>query len=973
MEHGLSSNDVHCVMQDHTGMYWIGTANGLNVYDGHTVKVMHHDPGNKKSIPHDQVRSIVQDNNGYLWLGTDGGVARMNLRTRLCENFTNDEDDGDRPGNYKNVLEYHDDLLFLQSHTALWRFNHDTQKFVSQKDCSNSSIYAYDVKGSLLVSGTLGRITVTDLSAGSCDDYAFQGREEIMVTTISFSHDTSLVWIGTWEAGLWKLDLQTKTLEQVLQMPPITQNQVVYDVYEIQEDAIRLVYVAAACGVVRLKDEGGVISEVILCGHDATNPFSVSGSCVQIFRVNTNETWFASEQGFNVLRRSNQALQRVPDVEGNTTSYLNERYGPDNYEWYTSWYGKGIYVRHGNLDHFTALNPNPASSDANWTQTSGIARAGDGSLWVATFAGLVHATYIRDQWHVLEVLEGVNAMSICIDQQENIWVATYHDGLWIHDGTFRKWTGVGSENIPDLCWKVITLHDGRTVASLNSGIFIYDPEDRKSTVIRNVQTQHGLTALGTVFDTFEDSGHILWLSTPNGLFEFTDARHCKHYTTSDGLSDMNISAACEDAHHHLWVMCETGLCESTTGLPKKFTAKKDLPFYAPSNTIRWQDKGGNKRLIIGNRAHPLSLDIQALSAAETNTAIHIFEITADTMIVMAAYAPTDSTYRFTYKQNDLRFSFAAPVLFSSQRIQYMYQMIGADEFPISSAQRNYASYTNLRPGAYTFRVWVEGIEQQADAFRFEVLPPYWRTWWFILSCCSVGIVLIITAVKYISTKNLREKILILEKQQVLEKERSRISRDMHDELGSGLTKISILSEVAKSAMQQGSSADDHLASISSTSREMVGGLQEIIWALQPQNDNLQNLAAYIRENASRFFEHSSITLHVNFPEHIPAIHLSDEVKRSIYLIIKEALNNVMKHAQAENVSLLLNLEETVFVFEVQDDGKGFDKNKIGDFSNGLSNMNARALHIGGMLEITTGDGFGTRLTLRIGNHNKIAS
>src|SRR5438477_3969833 len=151
-------------------------------------------------------------------------------------------------------------------------------------------------------------------------------------------------------------------------------------------------------------------------------------------------------------------------------------------------------------------------------------------------------------------------------------------------------------------------------------------------------------------------------------------------------------------------------------------------------------------------------------------------------------------------------------------------------------------------------------------------------------------------VRYISQRNLKEKLLRLEKEQAVEKERNRISRDMHDDLGSGLTKIAILSEVVKKQIHEPEKARQQLENISESSRELVDNLQDIIWVLNPQNDTLESLAAYIREYGLKFFEPFETDLQFDYPAVFTRVKLSEETRRNLFLVIKETFNNIAKHA-----------------------------------------------------------------------------
>lgn len=196
-------------------------------------------------------------------------------------------------------------------------------------------------------------------------------------------------------------------------------------------------------------------------------------------------------------------------------------------------------------------------------------------------------------------------------------------------------------------------------------------------------------------------------------------------------------------------------------------------------------------------------------------------------------------------------------------------------------------------------------------------------------------------------------------------ERNRIARDMHDDLGSGLTKIAILSEVAKKQLLQPEKAKIHLENIAISSRELVDNLQDIIWVLNPVNDTLESLAAYLREYALKFFEPFETAVYFHYPDEIPDVKLTEEQRRNLFMVAKESFNNIAKHAWCNRVNIHLTKKENSICFIIEDDGKGFDVSNTRQFGNGLQNTRNRMLQIGGNYEILSQAGKGTTTKLTI--------
>jgi signal transduction histidine kinase len=247
-----------------------------------------------------------------------------------------------------------------------------------------------------------------------------------------------------------------------------------------------------------------------------------------------------------------------------------------------------------------------------------------------------------------------------------------------------------------------------------------------------------------------------------------------------------------------------------------------------------------------------------------------------------------------------------------------------------------------------------------------VNAPFWqKTWFYIWSGISF-LAFIIYITYFVSQQKIKKRLRQLEKQAAIDGERNRISRDMHDEIGSGLTHIALLSELIQTQQKTERAIKMDLSNISAAARKLVESMSEIIWALNPQNDSLENLLSYIREQMQQLFEPFQLKLRIDFPDEVPDIKLSNEQRRNLYLVTKEALNNVMKHAQAKNVTLSLDFEMNRLNFEVCDDGLGLAHKTGRQSGNGLKNMRKRMEDIGGTINwISPGKGLKVIYTLNL--------
>jgi len=279
------------------------------------------------------------------------------------------------------------------------------------------------------------------------------------------------------------------------------------------------------------------------------------------------------------------------------------------------------------------------------------------------------------------------------------------------------------------------------------------------------------------------------------------------------------------------------------------------------------------------------------------------------------------------------------------------------------------SYRDLPPGEYRLMAkcadgwhnWSEPVLLLSVSLK----PPFWKTRWFLILLMAVIITSTALIVKRINSLRFRRKIKELEQQHAIEKERLRISKDMHDEVGASLTRISILSELARRKNIEPGQSLKVIEQISEIAGNVVDEMSEIIWAMNPRNDRLDSFAAYIRQYASTYLETAEIQVAFDFPDDVPASPMSSEMRRNLFLTIKEALHNVVKHSGAASVKLVLKIVEKSVFISIKDTGAGFDTGITKTGGNGLHNMQRRVEDCGGQYRLNSEPGMGTLIELTI--------
>jgi signal transduction histidine kinase len=236
--------------------------------------------------------------------------------------------------------------------------------------------------------------------------------------------------------------------------------------------------------------------------------------------------------------------------------------------------------------------------------------------------------------------------------------------------------------------------------------------------------------------------------------------------------------------------------------------------------------------------------------------------------------------------------------------------------------------------------------------------------WFralILVLFTAGVV---ATVRFVSFRHLRRQMVALEQQALLDKERARIAKDLHDDLGANMTQITLLLELASQQHAEPEAAHDRLGEGLRASREAIKSLDAAVWAVNPANNTLPELVAYIGQFAIEFLQQAGMRCEADLPDHPPDWPVSAELRHNLFLIVKEALNNVVRHAHATKVLLHISVTSAALVLRIQDDGRGLEGPPQEPSANGLRNMRQRADELKAQFEIKSKPGQGTVITVR---------
>ena len=314
----------------------------------------------------------------------------------------------------------------------------------------------------------------------------------------------------------------------------------------------------------------------------------------------------------------------------------------------------------------------------------------------------------------------------------------------------------------------------------------------------------------------------------------------------------------------------------------------------------------------------------------------------------------------------LEIDFTALSFLAPENVNFRYRMEGfEDDWNETGSKDRLATYSHLGAGNYTFHVIAcnnSGVWNDIGArLNFTVQPFFWQRTSFQLAMLAGFTLCVIAIVRYVSFRRLRNQVRLLEQQTLLHKERARIAKDIHDDLGANLTQIALLSELTRQDMAAPVKAGEHVEKISSTARQVMKSLDEIVWAVNPRNDTLAHLVDYLGQFTLDFLRAPGIRCRLDLPEHPPDLNVPADIRHNLFLAVKEALNNIVKHAEAREVRLGVDVSNGKLRVVVTDDGQGFERPPQDAWADGLRNMRQRMAEIGGDCAIESHAGKGTTI------------
>ena len=646
-------------------------------------------------------------------------------------------------------------------------------------------------------------------------------------------------------------------------------------------------------------------------------------------------------------------------------------------------------TQNGVLACLTADGWHPVSTATNWPGgRAGCVTAGaDGTVWIGTQSHALHS--LRDghysTWRSTNGFPGHVVLGLLTDASNDLWIAEEDPNLvqCLHGGQFQNYplppeSGVARAFTADAAndiWigtskgLLFRIHNGRLT------------DETASLTHLNAS----IRCLAATPDGSLWIGYASW-----GLGRLKNG-HFSRLTTAQGLYNGYLSEIIPDHHGWLWFGSDRGLfkvrqeelddvADGRAGrvLSIKYGEGDALPslqanFGVSPNVLRSHDD----RLWFPTRTALVVVNLRNLRESLQPPPVLLKQVMVDDQILgsYGGIVPVPesvdlsrppATLALPPGHHQVQFEFTTLSFDAPGNMHCQYRLAGFDDDWVDAAPQRTANYSRLPPGIYSFQARArtgDGPWSEAHALELAVAPFFWQSWWFRTAMLILFTGGVIAIVRYVSFRRLHSRVHTLEQQAALDKERARIAKDIHDDLGGSLTQIKLLFELAQRQRTQPDAVTRLGQEGLAATRQIIKSLDEIVWAVNPRNDTLPHLIDYLGQFAIEFLARADIRCRVDLPDHPVAWAVSPEVRHNLFLAVKEALNNVIVHAEANEVWLRITATDRLLTIVIEDNGHGFDSPPDRDFADGLPNMKQRLAEIGGQSAIESRAGAGTRVTL----------
>lgn len=1009
---GLSQNSVNAIVQDRNGFLWFGTQDGLDRYDGRSfMAYRHEDQGN--GIANNYIWSLLEDADGHLWIGTfGGGLDHLDPATGTITHYQHRADEAMSLSGNRVIalLEHPVGTLWVSTMVGLDRIDRATGKLTHVLQ----DVFA---KGDLI--GAVAPLGDRKLLLRTAN-----GLAEFDIV----SNDLRVLAGEQQVTGLARTDGRTFVLEnhRLLRIDPMShEQQVLLEAGSLAGADPRIgfhcmlvheghIWIGTTHGLVHKGPNG----RTTIHRHDPDDPRSLADDHVlSLLAGQGGEIWVGTRNGLDRIEHVEPSVHGLTHVPGDATTlpHASVTCLLDDGERLLIGTPAGLAIHDrmkGTMSVYRNDPRDPASLSADYVLS--LVRSASGEILVGTLGGGVNAVHGQGaalRFRRLETPDDADPQRSAIvhglysARDGRTWVATGGAGLCSigANGAMSclPMSGAGALPHPYVFTVMEDDTDHLWMGSAGGGLLLYDPKSGRSGAVRRSPEDMGSLSDDLVLCTHLDSERHLWVGTANGLCRtrrplddslrsaILDGRDqegvFQRFGRANGLPNEVVYGMVADGDR-LWLSTNGGLAEldPRSGEVVRTLSMADGLLGDESNQnayLRAADGtlyfGGPHGLnwfvpkeLVRNRVPP---PVRITRILLKNEPVPLRSTGAAGMVLDSA---AHSTHHLSLSWRDkvIGFEFAALNYIAPEKNRYRYKLEGFDEAWIEAGTRNSVTYTNLDPGSYMLRVQGcnnDGVwNEEGASLVLRISTPPWRAWYaylfYALVLLSIGYAWYRYRLRE-ATRALETELRIAEaRSQEREDFRRKSAADFHDESGAKLTRINLHTGLAKQRAGDDPAIGAHLEHIEQAQRELSAGIRDLIWSMDPGRDTLHDVLDRLSAFALRLFDRTETRFKLEGrTDAMRAVKLDMEQRRAITLILKEALNNCAKHAQATHCTLTVAHADGVITFLVQDTGQGFDPQTKGD-SYGMRTMPERARGIGAELRITSAMGKGTEVRLELG-------
>ncbi len=977
IKNGLSENDCGDICQDSRGFIWVTTQNGLNRFDGSSFQNFFHNAADSNSLPGNFVRTMTEVPGGLLVIGTNNGLGVFNMNKNRFENFRIKQkefesqknifirkifSDADKNlwVNYNGVIDIYDSLLNYKS-----RFTDSQEGKILRGIVIDFDNPVLDQKNDLWIpSDNFGMVLVENKTKRvSC----FKNSSSPLFAALAIRglYLDSLkknIWFSPWGGGLWRYNFTEDKLTKYY-FP--SENRPFSSSYNTLNGILpigdKLLCGSESGGLFEFNPANGNVTIHI---HDIYDPLSISSDEIsRMFPDKENNLWISTAGGL-----SRTALSKT------SFHYFSNEFRKKNNEPFAQLLcftlydstllvvgteSKGLFNLNKETEEVRqCINNQPLHEDENVITRLYVDHAKD--VWAGTFSGLflydIEKSRLTRPEGVFSDLPNHEVSAIFQDSHNDYWFG-YRASMAIAHYSSREnkltkyYYGSNAKDFPlSFVTKIREDHDGNIWFSsiAAQGFVRWNRTENSFTHYPKTKSKDDNLS-ESISDLLPDTGNTVWLasSTGHGLMRYNYVTNTsENFLRNEGLCNEIVKSITRDKNGNLWLGTQNGLAMFDPVVKKfrNFEMSDGLPDNEFMRTSFFDSLHNLVCLLTPHAVVYFNPDDLKEKTPEQHLYIQRMQINGkDTAVDFS------KSLQLSYRQNYFTIEYTTVNFKDGSNTRFEYLLEGFDKDWVDADKKRFASFTNIPGGDYTFMVRSsKGDEAWSEPTKMHIRiePPFWSTWWFKIFIALFSAACIASVVAFYFRRRLNSEHRAYEQQQRINSERTRISNELHDDLGSGLTKIAMMGDLLKKNPEQ---EKNYLISrMSSSAHELVDNMNEIIWALNMRNDTLQNLVAHIHKYGYEYFDDTRIKLKITIPEIIPDDALSGEARRNIFLVVKEALHNISKHSRAETVTIHIGLREKIMVVNIMDDGLGFSTNYTG---NGLPNMKQRMTEIGGEFAI----------------------